>query len=716
METSELRLWLKDAAGFDGESIPGELVPVFEALRSKYEAEAQKQRDALAELAKTIRQLREQRHLFTLLVNGTSDMFVMFSAKNYQVEYVSPNIEYLLGLSMEEVKKDIRRISKTAVQLDLEPIAEQLRAIPLGGSIQILNEHIHQRSGERRWYQKTVYHFFINDDHKYILVMSERTSEMETQKRLEIAMEMAESANQAKSNFLANMSHDIRTPMNAIIGFSNLINHDAEKPVKVREYARKIHSSGQHLLSLINDVLDMSKIESGKTALNISEFHLSQLLEEIGIVVNPQAKAKKQDFEVLAHGINADCVIGDKTRINQILLNLLSNSVKYTPEGGQIKLIITQKQRSGGKMSHLRFQVADNGMGMSPEYLKVIFDSFTREDEAVSGIQGTGLGMAITKNLVDLMGGVISVESQKNQGTMFTVDLTLQAAETDSDKNFWDRSFVKRLLVVDDEEDICLDIEAAMAETGVDVVHATDGRQAIRLAELALKENNPYDMVLLDWKMPDMSGVEAARLIKDELDGCAPVAILMAYDWSDVEDEAFAAGIDGFLPKPFFVTNLRAIAKHLDSQNPELEEQAEGSENILSGLRFLAAEDNELNAEILKELLGLEDAECELAENGKVALDMLMESAPGYYDMILMDVKMPVMDGYTAARAIRQCSHPDGKTIPMAAMTASAFDEDVHQALESGMDAHIAKPVDMNILKGTVQQLLGNADGRDRRE
>lgn len=658
------------------------------------------------DLNKKLQEFRKQKHLFTLLVNGTIDIFVMFSAKDFRAEYVSPNVEYLLGLWLDDVRQDVRCIYETIDNPVSMPSAEELMKIRLGSSIEMLHEHINQRNGERRWYNKKIYHFFIDNEDKFVLVMSDQTSEMEIQKQLEISMEVATSANRAKSNFLANMSHDIRTPMNSIIGFSSLLKHDAENPMKVREYARKIKSSGKHLLSLINDILDMSKIESGKTTLNTAEFNLSELLEDIGIVVNPQAKAKKQEFEVQTHGMYIDRVVGDRTRINQILLNLLSNSVKYTPEGGRINLVISQEERAGGKLSHLCFQVIDNGMGMSPEYLNVIFDAFTREPDAkINGIQGTGLGMAITKNLVELMGGTITVESEKDKGTTFTVTLLLPNAEMDADTEFWSRNQIRKLLVVDDEAEVCQDIAMAMSKTGVQIEATVDGAQAISMMKEAAGQAKPYDLVLLDRKMPRMSGIETAREIHRELGEMAPLMILSAYDWSEVEEEALEAGIAAFLPKPFFVTNFHSVIHHLKNQGAEYEEQ-EDDGKPLSGLRILAAEDNELNAEILKELLELEEVECELAENGEMAVEKFKSSEPGYYDLILMDVQMPVMDGYTASRTIRLCGHPDAKEIPIAAMTAHAFDENIHMALDSGMNAHIAKPVDMGELKKTAVRLL----------
>ena len=655
-----------------------------------------------------VRSLLKQKQLFTLLVNGTEDMVVMFSGRNARVEYVSPNMEFLLGLWLDDVRADIQRVYDTAVGMEA-PSMEELMAIPLGGCLRILNEHIHQRTGERRWYQKAFYHFYLNHDHKFVMVMSDRTLELEMQKQLELSIEMTKSANEAKSSFLANMSHDIRTPMNAIVGFASLLKHDAEKPAKVREYARKISSSSQHLLNLINDILDMSKIESGKATLHMEEFGLNDLIEGIGIVVNPQAKAKNQTFEIQTRNITCDRLLGDKTRINQILLNLLSNSVKYTPEGGRIQLVLSQSGLSDGRCANLCFQVIDNGMGMSPAYLEVIFDAFTREETAaVRGIQGTGLGMAITKNLVELMGGSISVESEQGKGTCFTVDLKLQAEAVDTDGAFWKSNQIQKILVADREERVCEDIRKILSGAGVIVACTTSGEQAAEFMIGAAAVGQPYDLALLDGGLPEMREWGLVRRVREALGEQAPELLLSAYDWSEIEEEALAAGIAGFLPRPFLIGNFRAAIGRLRDQEPE---ERQDSEVSLAGLHILAAEDNELNAEILRELLDLEGATCDLAENGEAAVRMLRESEPGTYDIILMDVQMPVMDGHTAARAIRALDHPDAKTIPIAAMTANAFEEDIRLALKAGMNAHIAKPVDMGLLKETVAELLRKERG-----
>jgi len=521
---------------------------------------------------------------------------------------------------------------------------------------------------------------------------------------LKDALSTAVAANSAKSNFLSNMSHDIRTPMNAIVGLCTLLTKDAENPDRVREHTKKIAASSQHLLGLINDVLDMSKIESGKTTLNISEINLAELVNEIVTIIHPQAKAKSQEFDVSVTDMRNEHVLGDKLRINQILINLLSNAVKYTQVGGHILLRITQLPLEKKNYAHYRFVVQDNGCGMSEEYLKVIFEPFTREEKhTISKIQGTGLGMAITKNLVDLVGGTIVVESRQGKGTTFTVDLELRLQDVEIDQEFWTHHGITHALIVDDEVEVCTHIIGAMSGTGVSMQFAVDGRTAVAMTEKALGKGHGFDLILLDWKMPDMDGIETARRIRKVVPDNIPIMILTAYDWSEIEEEAMDAGITGFLPKPFFLTNFMQTVKKI-ADATKAEESAE-TENVLEGRRFLVAEDNELNAEILSELLDMMGASVNIVENGQKAVEAFAAAGHGEYDAILMDIQMPVMDGYEATRAIRASDRPDAKDIPIIAMTANAFAEDVKEALDCGMNAHVAKPIDLKRLGKVLREL-----------
>ena len=537
-------------------------------------------------------------------------------------------------------------------------------------------------------------------------VDDETREELEQKNFLREALAQANRANEAKSAFLSNMSHDIRTPMNAIIGFTALLSKDAESPEKVREYTRKISASSQHLLSLINDVLDMSKIESGKTSLNIAPFSLPGLMEELYTILLPQARAKRQDLAFHVHGRPAEQLLGDKLHLNQILINLLSNAIKYTPDGGEISLLVEDLAPTAPQYAHLCFTVRDNGIGMSEKFLETVFDPFSREENSTaSGIQGTGLGMAITKNLVELMGGTIQVQSRQGDGTAFTVELSFALPAQPYEENFWARKGISRILVADDDEQMCLDIRGIMDGAGVEVAYATDGHSAVEAAARARERGAGFHVILIDWKMPGQKGVETARLLRAEVGRDVPILVLTAYDWDDIEDEAFAAGVNAFMPKPFFVSTFRQVLDGLDcaqSANP-----APPPVDALKGLFFLVAEDNELNAEILSEMLDMEGAGCELAVNGELAVERFLRADPDRYDMILMDVQMPVMGGYEATRRIRASGHPRAADIPIVAMTANAFAEDVRHALDAGMNGHLSKPIDMNAMRELLGRLRG---------
>ncbi len=660
----------------------------------------------IAQSKQNRKELQYRERMFDVLSNNVNDIFLMLDPQSQRVEYISPNIERLLGIKLKDARSDIRVMATCAVDYNIIIPNDELQAIPIGSSRDWECEYMHQATGERRWYRVVIYHMSIRGMEKYVIVMSDRTLDKQLNKRLQEALDAAKSANEAKSNFLSNMSHDIRTPMNAIVGFSMLLERNAGDEELVREYTRKIMASSHHLLSLINDVLDMSKIESGKTSLNVEPFSLPDLLEELKIIILPQAKAKEQDFSIRTKGVPPDEIMGDRLRLNQILINLLSNAVKYTPQGGKIDFTVS-KVEDAGQFCKLRFLVKDNGIGMSEEYVKEIFRPFTREkNSVVNKIQGTGLGMAITKNLVDLMGGIIEVESEVGKGSTFTVELTFALVQ-EALPDAWFRRYVTRMLVADDEEEICLNIREVMRGTGVDVSYVTDGEAAVDAAVKAHRHKSDFHVILLDWKMPGMDGVETARRIREQVGPDVPILVLTSYDWSDIEEEAREAGINAFMPKPFFTSTFFQTIRPLfaEAPKPEKEVPAE-AEGALKDRLFLVAEDNELNAEILTEMLAIEGAKCEVAVNGKIAVEMFQKAKAGYYDMILMDVQMPVMNGYEATRAIRALEREDAKEIPIVAMTANTFAEDVKNALDAGMDAHLAKPIDMDAVRKTVAALL----------
>lgn len=540
-------------------------------------------------------------------------------------------------------------------------------------------------------------------------IRREREAEREIHnKQLAEALQAAQIASKSKTTFLSNMSHDIRTPMNAILGFTTLLAKDAENPAKVREYTRKIMASGQHLLSLINDVLDVSKIESGKVVLTIGEFTLNNLVSSVDAIIRPMANARNQSFDVTVTGIKHECLVGDETRINQILINLLSNAVKYTPRGGNIWFRIIGLPQRSGQYEHIRIEVEDDGYGMTPEYLKTIFEAFTRaENSTTNKVQGTGLGMAITKNIVELMGGSITVSSEVDKGSIFRVELELRIPDGQADREFWEKSGISRILAIDDDKEVCENIQMLMKNMDVVVDTALSGEEALLCLREAFHTGQEYQMVLLDWKMPDMDGVETAKQIRGTISGTLPILFLTAYDGADVEDEIHHVENAGILAKPFFVSTFKEKILEMkaggNTGNPA--EEAAGNDS-LEGLSLLVAEDNEINAEILSELLDVEGATCEIVENGQLAVERFERALEGEFDAILMDVQMPVMNGYEASRAIRKLKRGDAREIPIVAMTANAFAEDVKDALDAGMNVHISKPIDMALLKKTLNQWI----------
>ncbi len=515
--------------------------------------------------------------------------------------------------------------------------------------------------------------------------------------QLSEALRAAQIASESKTTFLSNMSHDIRTPMNAVLGFTTLLARDADNPAKVREYTKKITSSGQHLLSLINDILDVSKIESGKVVLNLEKFSLNDVVASVDAIIQPMAKAKRQSFHLEVNGVRHEYLLGDETRINQILINLLSNAVKYTPEEGHIWFrIIGLKQRSS-QYERIRIEVEDDGYGMTPEYLETIFDAFTRaENSTTNKVQGTGLGMAITKSIVELMGGTIEVRSEVNRGSLFLVELELRILEEHADRKFWENRGIRRVLAIIGDQECRENVRALVTGGGLEADMAASLEEALDL----LAGSRDFQLVLLDWEA--FSGVQAASAIRAATP--APILLLAEYDAEGTE-AVLETGRTGVLAKPFFLSAFRQKVEELWSGG----EPEPLQDTSLEGLRFLAAEDNDINAEILAELLSMEGADCEIVENGRLAVERFQQSAEGEFDAILMDVQMPVMNGHDAARAIRALPRDDAGSIPIIAMTANAFTEDEKASMDAGMSAHVAKPLDLGLLKKVIRQCRKDA-------
>ena len=641
----------------------------------------------------------------TYLSRNTENVYLLLDAATNQVEYASPNVERVLGISPAQVMDavhDFRPTDITGKPMDVE----MLRALEPGSEVEdIHTEWTDPRTQEHKWLVHSVYCTQFEDSRKLILYVSDHTKDRKVQDQLSEALQMAKAANEAKSAFLGSVSHDIRTPMNAIVGFVTLLKDEVDNPAVVQEYAGRIETASQHLLSLINDVLDINKIESGSTSLNLVEMTLAEVVDEINAIIRPQAKAKDQTFDIFVSPLTHEQVQGDKLRINQILINLLSNSVKYTPAGGRIEMRVEELPQMMEKHSRIRFTVSDNGMGMSEDYLKVIFDPFTREETKDNyGIQGTGLGMAITKSLVDLMGGSIKVTSKLGEGSTFKVELALHIQEQEDDPQFWTNCGVKRMLIADDDEDVCRNIVRLMSQTGMEVDYATGGEGAFDMLCSARREGRPYDVVLLDWKMPHLNGLETARLIQERYPEKIPILLLTAYDWSEIEEEARDIGILHFMPKPFFMSTFKNAISRITGDVSKKEKNA--SDDVVKGKHILVVDDIEVNRIILVKILSTLGATCDTAGNGQEAVDKFEASRPGDYDLILMDVQMPVINGYEATRTIRGSAHPSAKAIPIIAMTANAFVDDVRDAIEAGMDAHVAKPVQIDSLKSTIQQVL----------
>ena len=541
-------------------------------------------------------------------------------------------------------------------------------------------------------------------------VDKEIRSEMEQRGHLKDALMQANRASKAKSVFLSNMSHDIRTPMNAIVGFTSLAMKHIDNRDRMEEYLKKIMTSGNHLLSLINDVLDMSRIESGKIRLEEKACSLPEILHGICNMVQADVHAKQLELHVDTMDIRNEDIFCDKLRLNQVLLNLLGNAVKYTGAGGAINMRITEKAGAPEGYATYEFSIKDNGVGMSAEFVEHIFEPFEREmNSTVSGIQGTGLGMAITKNIVDMMNGTIEVESELGEGSTFTVSFTFQIREKEKEEQDIPELKNCRALVVDDDFNTCDSVSYMLGQIGLRAEWTLSGKEAVLRTKQASMRKDGYLVYIIDWLLPDMNGIEVTRRVRQMMGDDVPVIVLTAYDWSDIEEEAKEAGVTAFCSKPLFMSELRdCLRTVIGLEEADEVEQVSGTVQFKAG-RILLAEDNELNQEIAVEILDSAGFKTAVAENGKIAVEMLEKSSPGYYQLVLMDVQMPVMNGYEAVREIRQLENQKLASVPVIAMTANAFEEDKQEALRNGMDGHIAKPINIEILFNTLNKVLSKA-------
>ena len=567
------------------------------------------------------------------------------------------------------------------------------------------------RNGEYQWLELVLIKFAkVNEEASNIafafLNVDEEEREKEKQRKALVdALAAAEHANRAKTAFLNNMSHDIRTPMNAIIGFTALAAAHLDNVETTRDYLNKISTSSNHLLSLINDVLDMSRIESGRVKIEEKEVHLPDVLHDLRTIIQSNISSKQQDLFIDTQDILNEDIITDKLRLNQVLLNIVSNAIKFTPVGGTISIRVSEKPCKLNGYATYEFRVKDNGIGMSEEFRKHIFESFSREQTTtVSGIQGTGLGMSITKNIVDMMGGTIDVKSAEGKGTEFIVILDCKLSDNMVKYEPVPELQGARALVVDDDTDTCMSVSKMLRQIGMRADWTVSGKESIVRAKEAYEEGDEFKAYIIDWLMPDMNGIETVRRIRKVIGDSAPIIILTAYDWSDIENEAREAGVTAFVSKPLFMSELREVLTRPICAKVVRKEAAEDVD--FTGKKILLAEDNELNQEIATEILRGAGFVVDVVEDGIAAVDKIAREASDRYDLILMDIQMPKMDGFTATREIRTLDDNRKANIPIIAMTANAFEEDKKKAFESGMNGFIAKPINIKTLMATLTELF----------
>ena len=643
--------------------------------------------------------------LFTRLSRNVDDVFLMMDAETSRVDYVSPNIERLLGVPLEQVQQDIRALRALHPKDSPDHDKNFFEGIQCGEQSEWNADYAHQQNGERRWFHIVAMGSEVAGRTKYILVMSDRTADRKINQALSEAVAAAEAASRAKSTFLSNMSHDIRTPMNAIIGFTTLAVSNIDNQERVKDYLIKTLSSSRHLLALINDILDMSRIESGKLQLEETEVNLAEMLHDIKTIVSGQIHAKQLELYMDAFDVTDEDVYCDRTRMGQILLNLLSNAIKFTPAGGTVSVRVRQFAGTVRDCAQYEFRVRDNGIGMSPEFAQKIFEPFERErTSTVSRIQGTGLGMAITRNIVEMMGGTIKVQTEKNRGTEFIICLPLRVQTgTRREEKIAELAGLKAL-VVDDDFNTCDSVAKLLTRVGMRAEWTLSGREAVLRARQSIELGDPCRAYIIDWRLPDMNGIEVTRQIRS-LNDDTPIIILTAYDWSDIEAEAKAAGVTAFCSKPMFLSDLRdTLLTAIGHTQTETQDILPGKNADFHGRHILLVEDNELNREIAVAILHEYGFLVDTAENGAVAVEKIRTSDPGRYDLVLMDVQMPVMDGCTATRRIRALKDPARAAVPIVAMTANVFEEERKRAFDCGMNGFLSKPI---VIEELIDALRG---------
>lgn len=653
--------------------------------------------------------IRYREALFNLLSQHIDDVFFI-SRSNGEFEYISTNSEKLLGYPASSILKDNDIFYNLCSEEDKTWLRETLGDNSLTEAVDRNISFV----GDDRKFSLRVHPILQNNKvERYITVLTDQTRALALQQTLSDALENARRASAAKSEFLSHMSHEIRTPMNAIIGMTTIALSKLDDAARVEDCLSKIALSSKILLQIINDVLDMSKIEGGKLAINNEPFDFSKSVQSIVDIIQPQAKKRDLNFEISLVHVGEEELRGDPLRLHQILLNLLSNALKFTPAGGSIRLEIQQLPPRHNNVT-IRFIVRDTGIGMSAEFLHKLYLPFEQAtSDTATKYGGTGLGMAITKNLISLLGGTIAVKSEEGKGTEFTVELPYGLTGRKRAHDLAGLDSLK-IMVVDDDRATCEHAALLLDNMGMQVQWVLSGAEAVENVRQAHERGDDYDVCFIDWKMPEMDGEETARRIRQIVGPDTLVIIISAYDWSSIEEQARAAGVSAFVSKPFFASTLyNALVSVTHSHGGKKEgAPAEKELHDFSGKRILLVEDNEFNREVAQEFLEMTGAEVESAVNGKDAVDKFTQAEAGRYDIILMDVQMPVMGGYEATRAIRASSHPDARSIPILAMTANAFNEDIAAALEAGMNDHISKPIDVKNLYGQLEKYLNRQTDR----
>lgn len=651
-------------------------------------------------------ELRYREALFNCLANNIDDVFFIYNCSRKNIEFISDNVKRVLGVEPEPGFADLDIFSSYLSKED----QQKLQDLKMGGTIELpvgfefcLHENDVRRYMMLRIYPEKQHEKVV----RYIILIADQTSNHEIQQNLKDALLDARRANAAKNDFLSRMSHEIRTPMNTIIGMTTIAStYIADQP-RVENCLNKISYSSKHLMSLINEILDVYKIEDGKINIAHEPFLLSKLVESISTTIYPQAEARRLTFKVPLIDITEECLYGDTMRLRQLLLNLLSNSLKFTPEGGKIFLEVQQFKKDAQTV-HMRFTVRDTGIGMSEEFMSRIFKPFEQEDVTASqSYDGTGLGLSMTNNLVTLMGGSIRVDSKQNNGSAFIVDLDFDIASENKPLTVLSEKIKNlKILVADGDPDTCSSTVQLLANAGIHANWTLTGTEAVDKVVTAHSAGSDYDICLISWKLPDIDGIATTHRIR-EAAGPNPLIIITAFDWELIEYDARKAGANLFLSKPIFASSLyHALTAMADAKPVKAAETQAPSKPELSGRHVLLAEDNELSREIASEILSMMGIVTDCAKNGQEAVDIFKSSAPGFYDAILMDIQMPVMNGYEATRIIRRSAHSDAASIPILAMTANVFQDDILAALASGMDAHIAKPIDPNALQQLLAQQI----------